>query len=867
MKLVERETNLEMILEKYCAASKGAGNTLFLAGEGGIGKTSLVNLFLEQVGKSSSVFVGNCDSLFTPRPLGPLFDIAAQIGGHFVSILKNEKDKSLIFTLLLQELLIKSSKVTVLVIEDIHWADEATVDLVKFMARRVQRFKCLLIVTYRDDEVNIEHPMNSIFGEVNPEVYSKIVLHRLSLETVDKLAKERGHLSGEKIYELTGGNPFYVSEILASYSLGIPEKIKDSILSIFRSADPKSRAAWELLSILPAGMEQNLIKEVNSDFPNDVTRCVDRGVIINVQDRYTFKHELFRLAIEESLEPLKRKNLHRAVLKVLLANQNHSGVSSQLVHHAKLAEETSLVREFAPQAAEQAALVGSHLAASKLYQTAIEHTQEDHASLVLLHKHHAYEAYMAGQIDAAISSQQFVVEFYRKQNLALECGDALRFLSWQWWLKGEKKKAMQFALEAIERLGSYHESKQMALALSNLSVLYLDEGDMVSGLVIGNKAVTLSELIGDQEALSHSLGNLGSILLKLPGKEIEGEQAIRKSISIAIENRFHDNVVRGYANLLSSFVVIKKYEKAELVFKEGFAFCENCDLRFKQHFLQFWNARRLFGVGRWDEATREATPLQNSFFSLAKSGVLTLLAQIKMRQGDFQSARLFLSEAKSIVVPTQEISRIVPVYVAELELQWLTGKSILIRELNSVFDLFRYKNHSWHYSEICYWMRKNDLIIPMEDDVVQYAGPYHFEMGGEWAKAAEAWKELKSPYEEALALMSGQNHHVKLALSILDRLGAKATYGKVRMELKKNGVKSIPRGSRNTTKRNPFQLTTRQIDVLSLLAEGLQNNEIADRLFVTSKTIEHHVSAVLSKLDVKSRSRAVVEGKRLGLIQ
>jgi predicted ATPase len=315
MELLERNDCLNILAGRYLSVQGGDGHTLFLTGEAGVGKTSLIHHFLKSISARAAVYSGACDSLFTPRPLGPLYDVAAQIGGTFPALLQHEKDRSLLFGAFLQ-ILQENALPVVLVFEDIHWADEATIDLIKFLARRISRLRCLFLLTFRDDEVASRHPLRSVFGELPAGTFSKLALHRLSREAVDQLARAKGYASGEQVYVLTGGNPFYVSEILASYSPGIPERVKDAILAVFHSKDDAMQALWELLSILPSRIEFDLVEPIERDFPNGIADCLRSGVIVDRQDYLSFKHELYRLTIEESLSPYRRKALHRTLLKI-----------------------------------------------------------------------------------------------------------------------------------------------------------------------------------------------------------------------------------------------------------------------------------------------------------------------------------------------------------------------------------------------------------------------------------------------------------------------------------------------------------------------------------------------------------------------
>jgi len=866
MELLEREKYLNDLTEYYRQIESGSGHAIFLMGEAGVGKTSLVNHFLKKIESKSLIYSGACDSLFTPRPLGPLFDIAEQFEQEFMDLLRNEKDRSIIFGALIRKLS-ASPKPVVLVFEDIHWADEATIDLIKFLARRIHQYKCLFLLTYRDNEIPSGNPLATIFGELPSGNFSKILIDRFSEATVDRLAVQKGYASGDRLYALTGGNPFYVTEILASYSPGIPERVKDSVITVFHARSDATRALWEFLSILPTSrIELNIAKRIESDFANSIDACIASGIIVSKPGYLSFKHELFRLAIEESLPSIKRSKLHKRMLDIIMEVSPETHNLPQLVHHARYADEKELVVKFAPQAARQAAAVGAHIQASKLYGTAIEYTHELDPNLVELYERHAYECYLTNEIATAIPSLQKVLDIWRERKVSLKEGDTLRFLSKLWYFQGDHGKAIALALQSINVLENGFPTRERALAYSNLSQLTMLSGDRENALLWGNKAIDLATRMEDHEIVSHALNNVGYILFNTPSYQDQGEQNLNHSLSIALQHGFHEHAARAYANLFSSLVSIRQYKRAMAIFEVGVRYCEERDLSSWTYSIISSRARLLLEIGHWNEAEVVARPLQNISNNHVKIETFVTLARLEMRRGKFEEAQLLISEAKAMAIPTREAQWIVPVLTATLELAWINGGILPIAEIQSARqELFNEKNNSTHYTELAYWMGKCGLET--EKKHVEFTTPFKFEQEGSWKLAAEQWKVLGCPYEEALALFDGDETHQKQALLILNGLGASATYEMLKAKLKRKGVKNIPRGLRESTRSNPAQLTNREIDVLTLLQDGLQNIEIANRLFISPKTVDHHISSILSKLNVTTRGRAVSEARKLGIVQ
>src|SRR5260221_13753220 len=206
MDLLERETQLEALAGALAEAAGGAGRVVLVHGEAGIGKTSLVECFTAEHANAARMLWGTCDALFTPRPLGPLYDMAQQTSGHLLGLLNNaETNRAALFSAVLGEL---QAGPTLVVIEDAHWADEATLDLIKFLGRRIHRLKALLIVTFRDDELKSEHPLWFALGDLPDQTVRRVRLSALSERAVRTMAAQKGRPAGG-LYELTDGNPFF----------------------------------------------------------------------------------------------------------------------------------------------------------------------------------------------------------------------------------------------------------------------------------------------------------------------------------------------------------------------------------------------------------------------------------------------------------------------------------------------------------------------------------------------------------------------------------------------------------------------------------------------------------------------------------
>jgi len=866
MELIERDGFLDILHSQFENISGSEGHCIFVTGEAGIGKTSLIKTFCKDVKSRCNIYQGSCDALFTPRPLAPVYDMLMQMRNGLPGIISDITDRTLFFASVFHEL--KNQKGTSLVIfEDIHWADEATLDFIKFLARRITQLHCLFILTYRDNEIHAHHPLRNVLGQLSPGSFTRMQLLPLSRHAVDKLAEEKGYNS-EDVYRISGGNPFYVTEILANYSKGVPDNIKNSILSTYNNAEEKTKQVWQILSVIPSGFEMKYLSTFEPSYATAIERCIDTKILILENGRIFFKHELFRRTIETSLSPLKRISLNKKILELFLESFEKNGEIERIIHHAKNANEYGLVVTYAPLAATKAACVGAHIEASKLFMTAIEYYQgQEKDQLIRFYEGYAYECYLTSQIKEAIIYTGKSLELWKERKDTEQVGNCLRFLSRLWWLDGNRKKAESFAQKAIEVLNDMPSSRIKAMALSNMSHLKMlfDEAD--ASIEWGEKAITIAREIADEETLSHALNNVGAVLMLIQSSQKKGIELLHQSLEIALKNSYHEHVARAYTNLSSIGLKIKDYDFVKKILDKGLQYCEERDLNSWKLYLSTQRAKLNFETGNWEEAYKIAGELlEDETRSIAVTiSVLILIATIKMRRGDDDDPLPLLQEAKTKAFGIMEIQRIIPSLLGLLEYEWLTGKTVIEKiDIDCATANIEQAIDNIEVNEFAFWLLKvRNLHLPLKE---VYEG-YEVNTVKKARAAAELWEKFGCPYQQALSLFAGSDDDKRKAIAIVQALGADAVYNKMKFEMRSAGIKSIPRGIRKSTQSNPALLTDRELDVLQLLNEGLQNKEIAGRLFISAKTVDHHISSILYKLEVNSRAKAVHEAIRLEIIK
>jgi DNA-binding CsgD family transcriptional regulator len=242
---------------------------------------------------------------------------------------------------------------------------------------------------------------------------------------------------------------------------------------------------------------------------------------------------------------------------------------------------------------------------------------------------------------------------------------------------------------------------------------------------------------------------------------------------------------------------------------------------------------------------------------------LVVLGLVRARRGD-PEVWPPLDEALALAEPTGELPRIAPAAAARAEAAWLEGEhEAVAEETDAPLDLAVQRQASWLIGELACWRWRAGI---REEIPPHAAEPYALQMRGEWARAATLWTDIGCPYEAALALADADDDDaLRRALAEFQRLGARPAAAIVARRLRKRGALTLPRGPRPATRQNPANLTAREVEVLALVAQGLRNAEIADRLFLAQKTVDHHVSAILRKLGVPTRGHASAEAMRLGL--
>ncbi len=859
--LLERDSELAAMEAQLAAVlTSSRGRIVLLGGEAGIGKTALVRRFTERQTGSARVLTGACDALFTPRPLGPFLDVAQVIDGELEQLLAGAGRPHDVATALAREL---RGSPTILVLEDLHWADEATLDVLKLLSRRLESVPTLLLLTYRDDELERGHPLRLLLGELHGGYEAtRMHLDRLSPAAVAELARSRG-VDPQELYQKTAGNPFFVSEVLASDGSPIPDTIRDAVLARAARLTAGARCLLEAVAIVPDQAEPWLLEVLAPESLSDLSECLASGMLDAGREGVAFRHQLARLAVVDALDPIRRRELHRRALAAL--TEPPSGVPdvTRLAHHAEAAGDPAATLEYASGAGRLAASRGAHREAAAQYERALRSAGgEDAIKVANLQERYAYERYLADEFGDAVKSKKKAVDSYRRAGMDVMVATSLNQLALFLRCGGWPREARSASAEALQILEAQPAGPELAIACAIQTFLRMNEGDREGTLEWGARTSDLAQRTGSTWALLHALNSVGTMEMQLgrPG----GAEKLSRSLELALREGFEEDVGRAYLNFAGVAAATRCFAEMDRWVEDGIEYCRERGLDAWKRYLIGSRARSELDRGHWDAAVDLAQSVLAEIRSqLPRYDPLLVIGLVRARRGD-PDWRSPLDEVMAIGSQNGELQMLAPVAAAQAEAAWLEGKSGEIGSLTeSAFESARQQGMPWYAGELAVWRARSGIVEPPPDAAAE---PYRLELAGDFTGAARAWDRIGCPYDSALALASARDEDsLRTSLAELQRLGARPAAAIVSRRLRESGARGLPRGPRAATQQNPAGLTSREAEVLDLVRLGLSNGDIAGRLFLSRKTVDHHVSAILGKLGAASRTEAGAIATKMGI--
>lgn len=860
--LLERNEQLGRLGEAFARARDGSGRIIAIAAEAGAGKTALTERFVADHAARARVYWGACENLSTPEVLLPLRDIARATGKSF----NIGSDHIRSFELVL-DLLSNGKEPSLMVIEDVHWADTATLDLIRFLGRRIARVRSLILITYRHEEVDARSPVRNLLGEAPAGSVERMTLAPLSLAAVSILAAKHGR-RGEPLFALTAGNPFLVTEALAVEGDLPTDAVRDSTLARASRLTQTARSVLDAVSIFPRHAETAIVADLlRGSIDAGLDACVAMGMLSLDGGWLKFRHELARRAIEASIAPARRRALHQQVVDVLRRRSNAR--ASEIAHHAERAADVAALLKFALRAGEEAARAGAPREAAAHFASVLRHRDALATDLLaLLLEQYADQAYLMGSADIAMISMTEAADLRRRSNDTLALGRDLSRLTRFAWMCGRRADAEKFVEEAIGVLSTAPPGCELAWAYSHQSQLDMLAARMDSAIVWGERALELATQLKEEEIVVHALGNIGSA--KADSNTAHSPVELERSYELAVAGNYHDHVERASCNLTCTSYWRRDYRAALNYIDRGVSYASALELTHWEGYLRGWRTMIRLDQGDWAGAEEEALEICSRTYAaeVYRYPALITLARVRIRRGD-QDAETPLEAARRLSETMAELQRSAYIAVVSAEIAWLesTQPAMEIDEaislLREVHTLAEQRNSHWAVEDTALWMH---LLGEPVSRTAALAAPFREHCEGRWQQAAAGWRASDRPYEEALALSGGDAAAQRAALEILDRLGAAPAASRLRRQMRAAGVRAVPRGPIEATRANSAGLTRRQVQVLGLIDEGLSNTEIASRLCISAKTAEHHVSAVMARLEVASRQEAAAAARKRGLL-
>ena len=830
---------------------------MLVSGDAGAGKSALLEQFQLDLAGVDWAW-GTCDGLFTPRPLGPLFEIAEQLGGELLEACRTDAGRDELFTVLLRRLSAPGLP-AVVVIEDVHWADESTLDLVRYLGRRIRTTRALLLVTFRDNALGSDEALRIALGGLAGErATRRVTIAALSAEAVAILAAGSG-LAAEDVYRLTGGNAFFVNEIVRS-GTELPTSAREAVLARVARLNDSARALLEIAAIAGTRVDPTLLESFATS-PSDLDDLVVTGVLVSDATSLRFRHEITRRAVASEIPGYRTAAIHAQLLATILrAGGTDEAV---LASHAGGAGDRDAVLRFAPVAGRRAAGLGAHREAIEHFQAALRFAGDIAPSAAAeLYSCLATEASVIERWQLALDAGQHALELWREVADPLRVSGALRALSATMWRLCRGGESMDLAVAAVDIVRDCGKTPELARAYAALAQLQSHHGETEAATTLLRLAGDLADLL-DLPDVRSDVANTEALVAWMSGGD--WLPLLSRALDLALELQIREQAARAYANMCTALCDFGRFAEAESYYVQGAAFCDETDMVRFGICLRATLAEILLADGRWEEAVTVCRQVLASGASpFNRLCAATVIGRILARRGD-GDPWVYLDEAVSSAETSGRPDLVGLTRAARAEAHWLAGDIDAAMHDIAVGSVHIDRAHEWIQGQVATWQRRlGATIAPFPSRLSE---PHARSARGDFDGAAELWDAVGNRFEGALALLDGGSElGMREALRRFDTLGAAAAARVTRRRMRQLGLRAIPSGAQPSTRSDAAGMTRREREVLALVAAGHSNASISEELVISHRTVEHHVSAILAKLGVASRTLAAAEARSRGLI-
>jgi len=576
------------------------------------------------------------------------------------------------------------------------------------------------------------------------------------------------------------------------------------------------------------------------------------------------------MAVEAGIAPHRKSELHSRLLAAL--EQQSLADPALLAHHAEGAADGDAVLRHAPEAARRSSALGAHRESAAQYERALRFTgtrthrgdiePADLAEMAETYEGIAREYSLLDRWEEAEKALRVALRLRRELGDDRRVGHDLQLLATTLWRLCRGAESHRAAAEAVDVLLPGGPCRELGWACA-----YLGGSKWSVGQADGVEQIRQAQDIGERldlpDLVSYALNALGLGLVKRRGED--GVRYLESAVQIGLAAELPDAVGRAYGSLEEACISLQRFDEADRHYTEGMAFCDRRELGAFSACLMGWRTVALFLRGRWSEAEEVCAAMQT------KQGIspinllnpIRVLGTIKGRRGESGGWEL-LDQAATLGEATCEPQWIVPVRAARAELMWLADQpDLAVSEARSGYEQGIGRVDPWTLAPAAIWLGRLEGPAAVGLDLPK---PYALELAGRHGEAADAFDQIGQIYDAAMVRLHDTDEGaLRQAASTFDDLGARVAATRARRRMRELGISNIPRGPRSGTRAAPAGLTAREQEVLVLLTEGLSDKEISRRLVISDRTVHHHVSAILSKIGVASRSAAVVKAAGMGI--
>lgn len=772
--LVERHAERNVLVGAVAAAASGQGRCVAVAGDAGSGKTALVKAATFD-GPPLRVLRGQCDPLTTPRPYGPLRDVAAAAG---VTVWDRGTDVVLadicddVVSALVTE-------PTVLVVEDLHWVDAATVEVLRFLARRSATLQLSLIVTYRDHEVGPQHPARPLLGDLARLDHGAAVhLGPLSVDGVAALLGPDCSADAPRVHELTGGNPFFVVEVCENPDRPLPSSIRDALLDRTSGLAPDDLRLLQLAALSPAPLDDALLRELQVDL-QVLSRLEATGLLVADGAGLSYRHELARQAVASTIPSAGEPHLHALMLDAL--ERSGHGEPALLTHHAVGAIDKERAFAHASAAAKDAARSGAHGEAVAFYEIALRHQRrDDPAARAELLLRLAFEQYLTSHLNEATDTVGATFELWERAEDGAGLASAYDQFSVYRYYAGDRQEAETYADRAADLAAAAGLTVPHGAARATRGFLSYLRGELDLALSCASEAAAVAE--NSDERMLGVRADLIAALAQLAADDEAARMRLLEVIAAARGGGWDELASTGWSQLSFLDVEHGRLELAAEVLDESIPFTVRRDIPICRHWQTAVRARVHLGQGRWDNALIDAGEvIQTDGMEVARLWPYLISGLVPVRRGDDVDVDPVLDRAWNLAESIDEPIRRLSALAVLAEVMWTRGVPDPRVVEQAAADLTRLSGAPgahWAAGELAVWLQRLDLL---EEVPAHLAPPHEASLAGRHREAAAWWQDHAHAFQAAVCLTDSEDpsdqQDGKAQLETLGALGTLARLG------------------------------------------------------------------------------------------